>query len=122
MLNVLVVDDDKDLLEMVSLVLKSHNMKVECLTSGGHFFQSVASGRPDIVLMDIYLGDSDGRDLCRELKNSRQYQNIPVILYSAGNISESSVQESLADDFVSKPFDISYLIGKINNYTRDTGN
>jgi DNA-binding response OmpR family regulator len=118
MLNVLVVDDDTDLLEMVSLVLKSHDMKVECLNKGGLLFQSITTGKPDIVLMDIYLGDSDGRELCRELKSTRQFQNIPVILYSAGNINEASVQQSLADDFVSKPFDISQLVRKINSCTK----
>lgn len=122
MLNVLVVDDDTDLLEMVSLVLTSHNMKVECLNKGDLLFQSVATDKPDIVLMDIYLGDSDGRDLCRTLKSSDQYHNIPVILYSAGNITAASVQESKADDFLSKPFDIRQLINKINGFAKSRGN
>lgn len=109
---VLVVDDDKDLLEMVSIVLAKYNFDISCLDKGRSFFDSIAAVRPDIVLMDVFLGDSDGRDLCHQLKLSDQ-SRLPVILYSAGNISPASIQLSLADDFVSKPFDISTLANKI---------
>lgn len=113
-MNVLVVDDDKDLLEMVSLILKRHSMEVKCLDAGKYLFDSLSSHKPDIVLMDIYLGDADGRELCRQLKESEEYRNIPIILYSAGHITHSSISESLANDFIAKPFDISYLVKKIN--------
>lgn len=115
MMQVLVVDDDKDLLEMVSIVLKSHHIKVDCLSGGNQLFESITVNKPDIILMDVYLGDADGRDLCRSLKNSRQYQDIPVILYSAGNIPPASIRDSLANDFISKPFDISQLVKRINS-------
>ena len=114
-MNVLVVDDDKDLLEMVSLILTRHSMQVECLDAGKHLFESLSARKPDIVLMDIYLGDSDGRELCKKVKESEEYKDIPVILYSAGNISQSTIRESLANDFIAKPFDISYLVKKINS-------
>lgn len=114
MLKILIIDDDTDLLEMISLALTRYNMNVGCINKGNLVMESMAASKPDIVLMDIYLGDSDGRDLCRSLKKSDEYNNIPVILYSAGHITANSVQESLADDFVSKPFDISKLVKTIN--------
>jgi DNA-binding response OmpR family regulator len=113
MTSVLVVDDDLDLLEMVSIVLKRHEMNVSCINNGSVLEDSIAETRPDIILMDIYLGDSDGRNLCHSLKTSDQYRNIPVILYSAGFITSASIENSLADDFLVKPFDISKLINKI---------
>lgn len=114
MMQVLVVDDDTDLLEMVSMVLSSNNMKVDCINKGSLLFESVSSGKPDVVLMDIYLGDSDGRELCRQLKDSKEFRSIPVILYSAGNIPAATIQSSLADDFISKPFEVSQLLKRIN--------
>ena len=114
-MNVLVVDDDKDLLEMVSLVLRKHDMTVACLHEGANLFQKLSLSQPDIILMDIYLGDSDGRELCRQLKESSEYKHLPVILYSAGNITLASIQESLANDFIAKPFDISSLVKKITS-------
>ena len=113
-MNVLVVDDDKDLLDMVSLILSRYSMKVVCLDSGNQLFDRIAANTPDIILMDIYLGDSDGRDLCKQMKQLDDFKNIPVILYSAGNISAASIHESQADDFIAKPFDISHLVTRIN--------
>lgn len=114
MMQVLVVDDDKDLLEMVALVLTSNNMKVLCLNQGSGLFDSISADKPDIVLMDIYLGDSDGRELCRKLKNTEEYSGIPVILYSAGNIPNATIKQSLADDFITKPFEVTQLLKRIN--------
>jgi DNA-binding response OmpR family regulator len=116
MTKVLIVDDDNDLLEMVSLVLTNYNMKVDALGQCVQFFDTMSDVQPDIVLMDIYLGECDGRDLCLDLKGRSNYSNIPVILYSAGNISVSSVKESKADDFMSKPFDITQLVSRINTH------
>jgi DNA-binding response OmpR family regulator len=116
MTKVLIVDDDNDLLEMVSLVLTNYNMKVNALGECLQFFNTMSDVKPDIVLMDIYLGECDGRELCLDLKGRSRYSDIPVILYSAGNISVSSVKESKADDFLSKPFDITHLISRINTH------
>lgn len=117
-MNVLVVDDDKDLLEMVSLVLRKHDMQVTCLDNGHALFPSLSTDKPDVVLMDIYLGDSDGRELCRKMKDNSDFQHLPVILYSAGNISASSIEACRANDFIAKPFDIFQLIKKITNSSK----
>jgi DNA-binding response OmpR family regulator len=116
MTKVLVVDDDTDLLDMVSLVLTRYNMKVNPLDKCLEFLDTLTSDIPDIVLMDIYLGECDGRELCQNLKKASPYSNIPVILYSAGNVTQSSVHESLADDFMAKPFDIQHLVNKIRHH------
>ena len=113
MKKVLVVDDDTDLLEMVQMVLVRHNMNVQIISKGAGLYDSLREIKPDIILMDIFLGDSDGRELCFELKQSQEFKDIPVILYSAGHITSASIRESLADDFLVKPFDISKLVSKI---------
>jgi len=63
--------------------------------------------------MDIFLGDADGRTLCYNLKFQPAYENIPVILYSAGYVPLSTIEHSKADEFIIKPFDIKQLLGKI---------
>lgn len=113
--SVLVVDDDQDILDMVNLVLTTYDLKVSCIKYGTALMTAIESIKPDLVLMDIYLGDADGRTLCHELKNSSKYKNIPVILYSAGHITAASVKESLADDFLAKPFDNLKLIKSIRS-------
>lgn len=112
--HILVVDDDADLLELVSLVLKRSHYQVTALQDGAKVMQSVENGTPDVILMDIYLGETDGRVICRDLKTNEKFHNIPVILYSAGNITNQSIKESMADSFIVKPFNNAEILNKIS--------
>lgn len=113
MQKILIVDDDKDLLEMVEMALSRVGYQITTVAKGSGFFDLVESIRPDIILLDIFLGDADGRNLCHQMKLQPAYENIPVILYSAGYISRSSIEYSKADEFIIKPFDIRYLVEKV---------
>jgi len=113
MLKVLVVDDDIDLLDMVTLVLQTQGMNVFSLNDHEDFFTVLSNFQPDLVVLDIYLRDADGRELCKQLKDSNEFSRIPVLLYSAGHISASSIEDSRANDFLQKPFDISMLLKRI---------
>jgi DNA-binding response OmpR family regulator len=110
---ILLIDDDEDLSEMVSLALTRYNMKVYSYTDCTNLSQKIIECNPDVILMDIYVGGDDGRKICFNHKNS-VHQKIPVILYSAGNIISSSIKDSLANDFIQKPFNISQLVERIN--------
>jgi len=110
MQKVLIVDDDKDLLEMVEMTLSRLGYQITTLAKGSCFFNIVESIRPDIVLLDIFLGDADGRNLCYQMKLQPAYENIPVILYSAGYIPHSTIENSKADEFMIKPFDVRRLV------------
>ena len=113
MQKILVVDDDKDLLEMVEMTLSRLGYHITTLGKGSGFINIVESLRPDIILLDIFLGDSDGRTLCHKMKLQPAYENIPVILYSAGYVSLSTIEHSKADEFMIKPFEIKQLLEKI---------
>lgn len=113
MLKVLIVDDDDDLLEMVTLVLRTHGIEVFSLNDHADFFTILSNYKPDLVVLDIYLGDADGRELCKQVKNTEEFSDTPVLLYSAGHISSSSIEDCQANDFLQKPFDISMLLKRI---------
>lgn len=113
MLSVLLVDDDEDLLEMVEMVLENSLINVKTLNSGSGLLKIIEEERPDVLVMDIYLGDADGRFLCEQLKNSEDYKDIPILLYSAGVISPESIKASQANEFLPKPFQIDVLVDKI---------
>lgn len=121
MLKVLIVDDDNDLLEMVTLVLRTNGMEVFSLSDHTDFFTTLSNYRPDLIVLDIYLGDADGRELCRQLKNTEEFSDIPVVLYSAGHISSSSIEDCQANDFLQKPFDISVLLKRIRQQVPQPG-
>lgn len=118
---VLVLDDDADLLEMVDLTLSANGFAIKCISTGEYFFNNVDLVKPELILLDIFLGKFDGRKLCRQLKEHSLYQNIPVILYSAGNISHLTIEESKANLFISKPFDINHLMQKIKSLVKQNG-
>jgi DNA-binding response OmpR family regulator len=111
---VLIVDDDEDLLEMVSMILSRSGMEVHTANKAINFHEMISKIKPDLILMDIYLDDLDGRELCREIKLLNEFAKIPVILYSAGVIPTDTITTSLADEFMLKPFDNAQLLKKIN--------
>jgi len=113
MVKVLLIDDDEDLLEMMTLMLRSHGMDVISLNDGAMLYHALAERLPDILIMDVFLGNTDGRDLCSALKESKEYTGFPVFLYSAGDLLQASVTDSKADQFFRKPFEMSQLIDRI---------
>ncbi|RYY70426.1 MAG: response regulator [Chitinophagaceae bacterium] len=118
--SVLLVDDDIDLLEMVCLALETQQWKVTCINEANDVMPFLERTPPDLILMDVYLRNQDGREICKSIKGSALHHMIPIILYSAGNISVNSIKESSADLFISKPFDLNYLIEKIKFFLAST--
>ena len=119
--HILVVDDDPGLLEMITTALKAYQYEVSAIpvTSELFSFLDNMNTLPDLVLLDVYWAGNDGRTICRELKTNDTYKNIPVILYSAGDISDASIRHSMADQFFPKPFNISKLVKTIQQLTGD---
>lgn len=115
MRRILAVDDDSDILEVIQYILEDSGYEVETLTDGQYLFDKIKESQPDLILLDIMLGNLDGRDLCRSVKVRSETQNIPVILVSASHdVSKSLDQEGAPNDFIAKPFDIDVLLGTIN--------
>jgi DNA-binding response OmpR family regulator len=109
MCRILVVDDNKDILEAVSLVLSRKEMDVATLNDPAFLHDYISKYAPDLLLMDIAMGSYDGRLLCREIKTSPDKQQLPVVLFSARSYSAESIRNSQADDMIAKPFCVSEL-------------
>jgi DNA-binding response OmpR family regulator len=110
---VLVVDDDQDILQVVKIVLSMNDFEVTTISRGEEIEAAIKTFTPDLILLDVALGSVDGRDICKTLKISHETQHIPVILFSAHYDLANNIQECMANDFVIKPFDTSYLVDKI---------
>ena len=112
---ILVADDDPAILEAMKIMLELSNFVVETIADG-MVFQKLVSLQPDLLLLDIYMSGIDGRDVCRELKKTDATKHIPVILTSASCDLIHALQESGADDYLPKPFDMQDLLNKVNKY------
>jgi DNA-binding response OmpR family regulator len=111
---ILIFDDDKDILEVLSYILTEHGYEIKAYTDGKYVFEAIKSFHPDLVLMDVMLDDMDGRMICRDIKTKSETQTVPVILISASHdLSLALEQQGAPNDFIAKPFDIDYLLNKV---------
>lgn len=110
---IIVVDDDDDILQIIRYVLEEHGMTVEAVGDIVSF-EKLRQNTADLILLDDWLNDGLGSQLCKSLKNNEHTANIPIILISAANNLAESAKESGADDFLSKPFDIDDLLTKVD--------
>ncbi|RYF89963.1 MAG: response regulator [Chitinophagaceae bacterium] len=69
--------------------------------------------RPDIILLDIHMGDADGAEICRELKHSPLTAGIPVVMISANDNLSQIAKQIHADSYISKPVHASQLLDQI---------
>lgn len=118
MRRILAVDDNEDILEVMKLILEDYGYEVTTLADGLMIFDVIDSSHPDLILLDVMLGNADGRELCRQLKLKEETHDIPVILVSASHqVAERlSVSSGAPDDFLAKPFDIDDLVEKVESH------
>jgi len=111
---ILVIDDNADILELVTMILELDGFEVVSSKNGLETESLVAEHKPDAILLDVLLGNVDGRYLCHLVKSNSETSHIPVIMISASHAAKS-IQEGYCqpDDFVSKPFDIDDLVFRI---------
>ena len=113
---ILVVDDDLAILEMLDEVLTYYGYQVSTLSKGDKVFDRIDEYHPDLILMDIMLAGMDGRVICKAIKSVEGVSNIPIILISATENGSSCMEkEGSPNDFVAKPFDVTFLIEKIEH-------
>ncbi len=110
MAKILVIDDDKPILEVVQTILTNEGYDVETISDWPGVYDKIKSCKPDLVILDIFISGSDGRVICKELKKSKATVNIPVILFSATNRLESYTKDSNAQGYLKKPFEATDLL------------
>lgn len=118
MQKIIVLDDNEDILEAVSLVLKNKSMEVIALTDPAQLESNLPVNQPGLLLMDIFLGKDDGRTICRTLKTSPQFTQLSIILFSAQTYAPESVQDIGADAILTKPFSLKTLFSVIEQHVK----
>jgi CheY-like chemotaxis protein len=119
---ILVVDDDPDLVETVSMMLDSKGCEVGQAYDGIEGEESIKARRPDLVILDIMMPRKDGYVLCNELKQDEKTRDIPVVLLTAVGDAVPSTRYSHADgmateadEYIPKPIDTEGLWRVVSN-------
>ena len=117
---ILLVEDDKDILELVEYNLSKEGYIVKGVVSGEEALRAARTQVPSLILLDIMLPDLDGLEICKILKNDPKTAHIPIIMLTAKG-EESDIVAGLelgADDYITKPFSIKVLIARVRNILR----
>ncbi|MBR7746451.1 diguanylate cyclase [Undibacterium baiyunense] len=113
---IMIIDDDVDLAEYYSRVLQGAGMIVEVLNNPALVLEKMATFRPELVLMDVYMPDCDGVELSKVIRQDLSYLDVPIVFLS----SENNLQKQLAavkvgaDDFLVKPISPELLISSLS--------
>ena len=112
---ILVVDDERDLVETLTFRLEASNYEVLSAYDGQEGLEKARAEKPDLIILDLMLPKIDGYKVCRMLKFDEKYKNIPIILFTArAQETDKQMGEDVgADAYITKPFEPQVLLEKV---------
>jgi DNA-binding response OmpR family regulator len=118
----MVVEDEDDIRTLVAASLKKERFRVREFSDGKSFLSSLQSEKPDLVILDVMLPDTDGFTICRSIRADRDLSAVPVIILTARAEESDRVLglELGADDYVVKPFSPKELAARVKAVLRRT--
>jgi len=119
---ILVVEDDRDISELITYNLEREGYEIACLYDGSQVVDFVHKRKPELIILDLMLPEVDGIEICRTLKSDSATKQIPIVMLTAKS-EEADVVVGLqmgADDYIPKPFSPKVLVARIKAITRRT--
>lgn len=123
MTRVLVVEDDKDLAELLAYNLKKEGYEVFVCLKGAEAIKLIESENPDLVLLDVMLPDFDGFRIAEYIRNSEEVKDIPIVFITAKDMEQDKLRgfNLGADDYITKPFSVKELVARVKAVLRRYG-
>ncbi len=115
MKKILVADDDPAICDATQLMLEDAGYTVET-TIDGEVIPMLKKGNFDLLLLDIWMSGSDGRDIAKYIKTNKNLLHTPIIMISASRDLAKAAVESGAEDFLEKPFRMDDLLAKVEEH------
>ncbi len=118
---ILIVDDEKDIVEFIQYNLVHEGFKVITAYNGKEAIKLIEE-KPDLIVLDVMMPGLDGYEVCKEIRAKEKYKNIPILFLTA----KSSEQDEIhglnlgADDYISKPVSVKKLIARIKSNLRQS--
>lgn len=113
---ILIVDDATDIVDPISILLTEAGYLIDTTTNGNQVQRKVLEFKPDLILLDVLISGSDGREICKYLKKEKITKNIPIVMMSAHPDAKQDSIKCRADNFISKPFNFDTLLLVIDEY------
>ncbi len=119
-MHILVVEDDRDIADLVGRALEKAGYTTEILSSGRDAVATIATRPPDLLVLDLMLPHVDGLEICRAVRSQEKTAAIPIIMLTArGDESERIVGLEIgADDYMGKPFSPNELVARVRALLR----
>lgn len=115
---ILIVDDERDIVETLSFMLKAKGFECISAYDGEEGLNLAKNSSPNLVILDVMMPKINGYKICRLLKFDQKYKDIPIIMITARSQEEDKLigEETGADEYITKPFEFSEVLEKINKY------
>ena len=115
-----IVEDDKNISEIESYALKNSGYQVDSFENAKTFWSRCQERKPDLVLLDVMLPDSDGIEVLKKIRRNPDLKRVPVIMVTAKSSEIDKVKglDNGADDYITKPFGIMELISRVKALLR----
>jgi two-component system OmpR family response regulator len=120
--HILIVDDDRDIRELLTTYLVKNGLRVTAVPTGRHMRAALETSGPfDLVILDLMLPGEDGISLCRDLRSGK-YKTLPILMLTARNDEADRILglEMGADDYLAKPFAARELLARLHAVLRRT--
>ena len=121
---ILLVDDEADIVDMISYNLLKEGYEVETASNGVDAIKKAKKFKPDLVLLDVMMPEMDGMETCIELRSIESLKNVIIAFLTARGEDYSQIAgfEAGADDYISKPIKPRVLVSRIQALLRRKGN
>ena len=115
---ILIVDDEQDIVESLKFVLEGADFICYCAYNGEDGLKLAKEIIPDLIILDVMMPKINGYKISRLLKYDNKYKNIPILMITARSQEEDKLigEETGADEYITKPFDLDEVVKKVKEY------
>lgn len=114
-MSILIIDDNKDICDLLLNILLSEGLDATICSNPLDAKSMIEQINPHLVITDMLMSGVDGRTLSKEIKANPQTKDIKIMMMSAHPDAQKESENSGADDFLAKPFEIDQLVEKVQN-------
>lgn len=121
MKKILIVDDEQDIVESLKFVLESADYICYCAYNGEDGLRLAKEIIPDLIILDVMMPKINGYKISRLLKYDNKYKNIPIFMITARSQEGDKLigEETGANEYITKPFDLSEVVQKVKQYLEE---